>query len=330
MKKLLCLTLALAMSASLLAGCGGKTEAPASSAAPAPSAPASSEAAPSEAAPTESTPAEGDVVTAAAMAYFENFDSAKIMKSAKDFLAAIDAGEEMFVLDVRQADAYATSHIKGAVNMPFGPAVAEGLALIPDDVQVYVYCYTGQTASQVTALLNVAGKFAANVQSGFDKGISKQEGFENYLDTTAVPMPTDTYDVDPAIQAAITKYFADVAAAKGTAFASNNFKPESLKEVLDAEDDTYYVYSIRKAEDYAAGHIPTAVNNPFGAGMQLKFSELPMDKTIIVQCYSGQTSSQTAAILRLLGYNAYSLQGGMGDKESGSGWLSAGYEVVTE
>lgn len=327
MKKILALVLCLVLTAALFAGCG--SPAPSSSApavpeasAPAPEAPAAEPEAP--AAPAD------DVVKTAAMAYFENFDSAKIMKPAKDFLAAIEAGEEMFILDVRQADAYAESHIKGAVNMPLGKAVAEGLALIPDDKQVYVYCYTGQTASQVAALLNVAGKFAANVQGGFNNGISKEAGFEAYTDTVAVAMPTDTYEVDPAIQEAINKYFADMEAAKGTAFESFNFKPESLKEILDAEDDSYYVYSIRKAEDYAKGHIPTAVNNPFGTGMQTKFAELPADKTIIVQCYTGQTSSQTAAILRLLGYNAYSLQGGMGSVETKAGWLGAGYEVVTD
>ena len=325
MKKLLVILLCLVMTTSLLAGCGSPAATP--SAAPVPSA---SESAPAEPASPEAAAPADDVVKTAAMAYFENFDSAKNMKSVKDFFAAIDANEDMFILDVRQADAYAEGHIKGAVNMPLGKAVAEGLALIPDDKQVYVYCYTGQTASQVMALLNVAGKFAANVQMGYTNGIAKAEGFEKYIDKEAVAMPTDKYDVDPAIQEAITKYFADMEAAKGTAFASFNFKPESLKEVLDAEDDSYYVYSIRKAEDYAKGHIPTAINNPFGAGMQLKFAEIPTDKTIIVQCYTGQTSSQTSAILRLLGYNAYSLQGGMGSVETKAGWLGAGYEAVTE
>ena len=54
-----------------------------------------------------------------------------------------------------------------------------------------------------------------------------------------------------------------------------------------------------------------------------------MDKPVVVYCYTGQTSSQTTAILRLLGYEAYSLSGGMG-KEGGAGWLGGGYPVVTE
>lgn len=44
---------------------------------------------------------------------------------------------------------------------------------------------------------------------------------------------------------------------------------------------------------------------------------------------SGQPSSRTLGIMRLLGYEAYSLAGGMG-AEGGSGWLGAGYPVVTQ
>lgn len=333
MKKLIAIILCVSMVFTVLVGCAAPAApvAPAETAAPAATqAPVATQAPAATEAPAAATEApKEDVVKTAAMAYFANYDSAKIMKAAKDFFAAIDAGEEMFVIDIRQPDAYAEGHIKGAVNIPFGAAIAQNLSIIPDDTQVYVYCYSGQTASQTVALLNVAGKPAANVQKGFNGGISVEPGFENHIDKETVALPTDKYDVDPAIQAAIDKYFADMAAAKGTAFESFNFKPASLKEVLDAEDDSYVVYSIRKAEDYAKGHIPTAINNPFGAGMQEKFAALPTDKTIIVQCYTGQTASQTTAILRLLGFNAYNLQGGMGSVETKAGWLGAGFEVVT-
>ncbi len=328
MKKIFALVLCLAMVSAVISGCGGTT----SSSAPAASSskPASSSAATSSAAASSTGTVVSETVKKAAMAYFETYDSAKIMKSATDFLKAVGAGEKMFVIDVRQADVYAKGHIKGAVNLPFGSAIAENLALIPNDVQVYVYCYTGQTASQVVALLNVAGIKAANVQKGYDNGIALEAGFEKYLSTEATAMPTKKYDVNTDIQKAITKYFEDVKAATGTAFASFNFKSASLKEALDAKDTSYYVYNIQKAEDFAKGHIATSVNNPFAAGMQKKFADLPANKTIIVQCYTGQTASQTMAILRLLGYKAYSLHGGIGSVESKAGWLGAGYSVVTD
>ena len=269
---------------------------------------------------------ETSAVTEAAMAYFANYDGSKVVIKPADLFAKMDAGEDMLILDVRQADAYAEGHLIGAVNVPLGMAIAESLANIPDDVQLYVYCYTGQTASQVTALLNVAGRYAANIQSGFINGISKTEGYEAYITTDVATLTDDVYDVDPEIQAAITAYFEDMVSKAGTTFTYNNFKSASLMEVMDAELEGYFVYDVRQADAYAEGHIAGAVNNPYGAGMQEFFAEqLPTDEIVIVHCYSGQTASQTVAILRLLGYDAYNLSGGMNN-----GWLAAEGECVTE
>lgn len=333
MKKTFAIILSFVLAASAFAGCSSSSTPAESSAAPAESSSAaeSSEAPSSEAESAPEAEADAtDVVAEKAMDYFASFPEDKNVIQPADLFAKIDAGEDMFIMDIRQPDVYAESHIKGAVNIPFGKSIAESLSIIPDDKPVMVYCYTGQTSSQTAALLNVVGKYAKTVQSGFNNGISKVEGYEAYIDTEAVPLPSDSYPVEEAFQAAADKYYADLEAAKGSTFENFNFKPESLKEIIDAEDDSYLVYSVRQAEDYAKGHIPGAINNPFGLGMQEKFSELPNDKTIIVQCYSGQTSSQVMAILRLLGYNAYSLSGGMGSADAGTGWLGAGYEVVTD
>ncbi len=265
------------------------------------------------------------VVAEKAMDYFANYDGSKVVIKTPDLFAKMDAGDDMLILDVRQADAYAEGHLKGAVNVPFGMAVAENLAKIPDDVQVYVYCYTGQTASQVTALLNVAGKYAANIQSGFNNGISKTEGYEAYITTDVATLPDETYDVDPDVQAAVTAYFTDLVSKAGTAFQYNNFSAANLNDAIDAELG-YFVYDVRQADAYAEGHIAGAVNNPYGAGMQANFAEqLPTEGTIVVHCYTGQTASQTVAILRLLGYDAYNLSGGMNN-----GWAAGEFECVTE
>lgn len=317
-KKLLVLLLCITMVAMSFAACGGGQEAAAPADTPAADTPAD-------------TPEETNIVEAAALAYFSNFPADKHVISPADFFAKIDAGEEMFIIDIRSGEDYATSHIKGAVNLPFGnESIAQNLEVIPDDVPVYVYCYTGQTASQTVAVLNVAGKPAYNVQSGFVRGISVTPDYENYLSTDTVALPSDTYAVDGDIKAAVANYFATIASYAGTDTASQNIKVETVKEIVDSESEDYVIVSVRKAEDYAKGHIKGAVNIPFGAGMQDALSELPKDKKIIVHCYTGQTASQTVAILRLLGYEAYNMQFGMGSAETESGWLGAGYETVTE
>ncbi|HCJ57468.1 MAG TPA: sulfurtransferase, partial [Clostridiaceae bacterium] len=60
-----------------------------------------------------------------------------------------------------------------------------------------------------------------------------------------------------------------------------------------------------------------------------QFNTLPKDKKIIVYCYTGQTAGQTVAALRLLGYDAVSLNAGMGTPATGdAGWMNKGYPVV--
>lgn len=312
LKKLLVILLCILMATMSFTACGGNEEA---------------------AAPVDETPvvAETNVVEEAALAYFANFPADKHVISPADFFAKIDAGEEMFIIDIRSGEDYGKGHIKGAVNLPFGnESIAKNLELIPDDVPVYVYCYTGQTASQTIAVLNVAGKPAYNVQSGFVRGISVEPNFANYVDTVAVALPTDTYAVDADLKAAVDEYFATVASYAGTPTEAQNIKVDTVKDIVDSESDEYVIVSVRKAEDYALGHVKGAINIPFGAGMQAALTELPKDKKIIVYCYTGQTGSQVTAILRLLGYEAYNMQFGMGSAESEKGWLGAGYECATE
>jgi rhodanese-related sulfurtransferase len=283
--------------------------------------------------PVDETPivSETNVVEEAALAYFSNFPADKHMIESVDLFTKIDAGEEMFIIDVRKAEDYDLGHLKGAVNLPFAStAIADNLEFIPDDVPVYVNCYTGQTASQVTSILNVAGKNVTNIKGGWLRGVVTTDGFENYADTVAVAMPTDSYDVDPDLAAAIDAYFATLVTHNGTPTANQNIAPDAVKEIIDSGSDEYVILSVRKAEDFALGHLPTAINIPFGAGMEVEFAELPMDKKIVVYCYTGQTASQTVGILRLLGFDAYNMSFGMGSVETEKGWLGAGFEAVTE
>jgi rhodanese-related sulfurtransferase len=273
-----------------------------------------------------------DTVTEAANDFFANYpDEGNHMITATDLFAKIDAGDSMVIIDVRQADAYATGHLAGAINIPFGSTVAEDLKYITNDTPVYVYCYTGQTASQVTTLLDVAGIDATNIRGGYNNGISAADGYEAYVDTVEVAVPTTEYEVDSDIQAAITDYFTTTDANIDTIYKYNNISAADLKDAIDNATGEYFILSVRQAADYEAGHIEGAVNIPFGQGMEEYFADtLPTYQKIVVYCYTGHTASQTVAILRLLGYDAYNLSGGMGSVDTGLGWLGAGYDVVTD
>jgi len=273
-----------------------------------------------------------NVVEDAAMAYFANLSDDINKIGQAEFLEKVEAGEDMFVLDIRQADAYAEGHVKGAYNAPWGPAIAENLAKIPQlpsGTPVYVYCYSGQTAGQAVATLRVAGIDAISVNLGFNYGIAKVDGYEAYLETEANEFGEDVAEVDPTIQAAITDYYEGLADVAGTTYANYKISEADLNSLIEAEDDSIYVLSIRSQSAYDEGHIPTAELLPFGKGMQEGFSDLPKDKTIVVYCYTGQTAGQTVGILRLLGYDAVSLNGGVGmESNAPLGWANQGFELV--
>lgn len=106
---------------------------------------------------------------------------------------------------------------------------------------------------------------------------------------------------DAAYEAAKT-YFAN-------ADGKNIMALSRVLEIAEAGDSL--ILDIRSADDYAKGHIKGAVNIPFVQVVNY-LDQLPRDQRIIVACYSGQTAGQIVGSLRLGGFNAYSLSGGMG------------------
>lgn len=274
---------------------------------------------------------EADPVVTGVNTYFASMpeDINKIDQVA--FVDKVKAGEAMTIIDIRSADAYAQGHIKGALSMPWGPNLADNLNKIPADKPVMIYCVTGQTAGQTVALLNMAGFDTKSVNLGWNLGISKVEGVDAVIETT--PNAFDDAvktEIDPDIQKAIVDYYAGLTDVKDTKFASYKITEDDAKAALDAKDTTITFLDVRKAEDFNKGHIEGAINIPFGKGMETQFSTLPTDKTIIVYCYTGQTAGQTVAGLRLLGYDAVSLNAGAGTAATGTaGWINKGYPLVT-
>ncbi|MFA6234039.1 MAG: rhodanese-like domain-containing protein, partial [Bacteroidota bacterium] len=71
-----------------------------------------------------------------------------------------------------------------------------------------------------------------------------------------------------------------------------------------------YVINYWAEADYLAlGHIPGSYQYTPKADFKLStfLKTLPTNKTIVVYCYTGQTSANVAAILRVMGYDAKSL-----------------------
>ena len=71
----------------------------------------------------------------------------------------------MTIVSVRSAEHYAAGHIPGAINIGLG-SLAANLSQINPDEPVYVYCYTGHSAAQGTALLQILGYDAYSLTFG--------------------------------------------------------------------------------------------------------------------------------------------------------------------
>ena len=87
--------------------------------------------------------------------------------------------------------------------------------------------------------------------------------------------------------------------------------------------DGYSFFDVRKAADYAEGHIPGAVSadmdaakeGDFNAGVStMQVATRDMDDTLVLVCYSGKRYAQaTTNVLSALGYDmskVYTLEGG--------------------
>ena len=263
--------------------------------------------------------------------YFENMPEHVYKIDHIEFVEKVKVDEAMTIIDIRSAEDYAKGHVKGAINMPWGPAIAEGLSSIPADKPVFVYCYTGQTAGQAVVTLNLAGFDARSVHLGWNLGISKVEGVDAVTVTEATSLTAGVTTIDANVQTAITDYYAGLAGVSETKYKNYKVSEADLKAMVDAKDASIYILSVRKAEDYNKGHIEGASNIPFAKGMASAFGDLPKDKTIVVYCYTGQTAGQVTAGLRLMGYDAVSLNGGMGTAANApQGWANNGFPVVSD
>ncbi len=262
--------------------------------------------------------------------YFANKPDHSYLMSQDEMVARVAAGDDVFILDIRQADAYEAGHLKGAVNAPWGSPIAESLNKIPQDKEVFIYCYSGQTAGQAVMTLNLAGINARSVKYGWNFGISKVEGVADVTETTVNEFGADTYDVDPEIQEALTAYYAGLADVADSKYKNYKVSEDNLATMIEMAED-FYLVSARKADDFAAGHIQGAVNIPYGKTFVEGLAGVPTDKPVVVYCYSGQTAGQAVAAMRLLGYDAVSLNGGNGTPANDPiGWSNKGYALVTE
>jgi len=261
--------------------------------------------------------------------YFRQMPDNRYKIDHVDFIEKAKASEDMTIIDIRRSDDYEKGHIRGAVSMPFGPAIAGDLARIPDDKPVYVYCYSGQTAGQAVLTMNVAGVYARSVNLGWDLGVTRVEGHESLVTTEPYVLDKPVRTVEKAVLGKVTAYYEGLSTVSDTIFKNYKISEEDVLSIINNGDEDYFILSVRREDDFRAAYINGAVNIPFGNGTADSFHLIPREKKIVVYCYTGQTSGQVTAALRLLGYDAVSMNAGMGTKGNHpAGWMNKGYPIT--
>lgn len=117
------------------------------------------------------------------------------------------------------------------------------------------------------------------------------------------PEPVVVLDKDEVILEAVKGYLTTIP-------EKNNMMGAADAMQLFADNPgQVLLIDIRSKDDYNLGHIAGAMNIPF-AELGKNLDRLPMNKQIILQCYSGQTSSEAVSLTRALGFNTINFNGG--------------------
>jgi rhodanese-related sulfurtransferase len=96
----------------------------------------------------------------------------------------------------------------------------------------------------------------------------------------------------------------------------------TIDHLRAARADGAVVVDVREPAEYVQGHVPGARLIPLSE-VPAHAQDLPTDDPVYVICASGNRSLRASEYLERAGVDARSVQGGT------SGWVSAGYPVVT-
>lgn len=231
---------------------------------------------------------------------------------------------KLYIIDVRAAaDFTGKGYIQGAVNVTLGNLVnhIKGINTANYD-RIVITCYSGQTSGYATSLLRLLGynnvfslKFGmsswnSQVATNWTSNIGN-----NYTNLVTTNFPKAAAGNLPTLNTGKTTG-KEILEARITALlsSSNPFGDATVAwNTVTGNLSNYYIVNYWPANHYALGHLTGAIQYTPKVDLALNTSlkTLPADKTIVVYCYTGQTSAATAAILKVMGYDAKSMSFGI-------------------
>jgi rhodanese-related sulfurtransferase len=223
------------------------------------------------------------------------------------------------IIDWRSAADYDAKHIKGAINIALGDLVDKVEdGTIDMEKKIVNVCYTGQTASVATATLNMLGFDSQNLKFGMC-GVTNDVAIVGKTDRWDAAVAEDEYTLNKTDAGAPGTEYTFPTISTGAANSSDVIKNQFSNTAsgwgvsfddVKANPGNFFIVNYWSAAEYMdPGHIETAYQFSPKSSLQKAnmLKNLPTDKTIAVYCYTGQTSAQVTAYLRMLGYDAKSI-----------------------
>ena len=204
----------------------------------------------------------------------------------------IDQDDDTLIFDARSPEEYHEVHVKGALNLPVDNFAAYRHLLPLDRSRPLVfYCNgvkCGKSSKEAKKVLALGYEkvmvYAAGIPVWEEKGMPVYKGpnYEKRIETKKI-------------------------------------SPAALNKLLNSGADNFTIVDVRDRDEFAAGHIPTAVNIPL-ASFAAKSAVLDKKKKIIVYCNSGGRSYDAYRKLMKLGYKNI-------DQAIFADWKAAGLPV---
>jgi rhodanese-related sulfurtransferase len=192
---------------------------------------------------------------------------------------------DLLIIDVRDPNEFAQSHIQGAKNVP-APGIQ--LAQLPHDARIIVYC----------------GEASCPLSSGAaQKLISDGYSHVSLLDGGLAAWYQKGYPIQTSAPKNEAKH------------KSSSIPTKEARRLLDTNQAL--AIDTRPALEYAAGHIPQARNVPLET-LDTNIALLPKDKEILIYDRLESRSKLAVQKLTTAGLKASELSGGI------AGWLSKG------
>lgn len=249
---------------------------------------------------------------------FINTDPVPALINSTDVNNSLITNADIYIIDTRAAIDYNAGHIRGAVNVPFNGLLDhyEDNSLASKET-VVVLCYSGQGASYGTSLLRMLGY--SNVKAMKWGMCSWNEATSDYW-ANAISNSKAYQMVKTASVKNEPGNLPVLSTGESTGEAILRARVEELFTLgvgvakitgTDAFTSLTSNYTINywNQEHYDEGHIPGSIQYTPKASLSYtqELTTLPAEKTIVVYCYTGHTSSFVTAYLRVLGYEAKSL-----------------------